>query len=81
MRRRNNIRGTLYALCGAVAAGMLSYFIADLFAHWYGPRFIRSDSDINDAYLGCLIFMAISVALGAVLGYRRGREKTTPSIS
>lgn len=79
MRHRSRITGIFYALCGAVAAGMLSYFIADLFAYWYGPRFIRSDSDINDAYMGCLIFMAISVALGAVMGYRRAREKTAPS--
>ncbi|WP_152034564.1 hypothetical protein [Paracidovorax avenae] len=69
----------LYALCGAFAAGTLSYAIADVFTHWYGPRFIRSDSDINDAYMGCLIFMAISVVLGAVMGYRRAREKTAPS--
>lgn len=81
MRRGNPMKRLLYALCGACMAGMLSYAIADVFTRWYGPRFVRSDSDINDAYIGCLIFMATSVAVGALFGYRHGRVKNVPPFS
>ncbi|SFD74767.1 hypothetical protein SAMN04489710_105321 [Paracidovorax konjaci] len=58
------------ALCGALIAGALAHCVVEAFAHWCGPRFIRSDSDINAAYLWSLMTFAIFLALGAILGYR-----------
>lgn len=64
----------LYALICAAIGGLLSYFLADIFTRWYGPRYIKSDSDINEIYIICLAFMALFFVIGAIVGFLRGRK-------
>lgn len=66
----------IYALCGALGSGVFSYFLVNAFSFWYGPRYIRSDSDINTVFLWSLIFMAFCMIFGAALGYYRGRSRS-----
>ncbi|MDA8447421.1 hypothetical protein [Paracidovorax valerianellae] len=65
----------LYATCGALGSVILSYLIVNAFSYWYGPRYIKSDSDINTVFLWSLIFMAFCLVLGAIFGYRQGRPR------
>ena len=64
------MKRAFFTFLGAVAFLLASYALVRLFASWYGPRFIESDSDINDAYMGSLIFMLISVVVGAIVGFK-----------
>lgn len=66
----------LYSLFGAIVGSLLSYFLADIFTRWYGPRYIKSDSDINEIYVICLAFMALCFVIGAIVGFRRGRKSS-----
>ncbi|WCM86544.1 hypothetical protein [Acidovorax sp. NCPPB 3576] len=65
----------IYAFCGALCAGVLSFLLVNAFSQWYGPRYIKSDSDINSAFLWSLIFMVFCLILGALFGYRQGRAR------
>lgn len=47
-----------------------SYGLVELFALWYGPRYIKSDSDIGDAFMVALGFTLVCLMAGGVLGYR-----------
>ena len=58
----------LAAVCGSVAA-VVSYYLVELFAHWYGPRYIKSDDDIGTIYMVSLVFMALCTVGGAVAGF------------
>ncbi|ALV08379.1 hypothetical protein DES44_0512 [Roseateles depolymerans] len=63
-------------LIGAAVFGVASYGLVDLFASWYGPRYIRSDQDIGQAYVWSLGFMLICLIAGAITGFRAARKWT-----
>lgn len=65
----------LFALIGGALFGFASYGLVELVSSWYAPRYIRSDSDIGDAFMVSLGFMLMCVIAGAVLGYRRGGRR------
>lgn len=69
------MKRTFFTLLGAIAFLLTSYVLARLFGSWYGPRFIESDSDINDAYMGSLIFVLVSVIAGAIAGFKLGGRR------
>jgi len=58
----------LFILVGAFTIGALAYGAIDLFGRWYGPRYIKSDSDINDIYVVFLGILAVGIIGGGVLG-------------
>lgn len=60
----------LFTLLGAVLFALVSYGLVELFALWYGPRYIKSDSDIGDAFMASLAFMLAFLVAGGVLGYK-----------
>ncbi|ANH67023.1 hypothetical protein [Mitsuaria sp. 7] len=64
------MKRALFAVLGAVLFALLSYGLVELFALWYGPRYIRSDSDIGDAFMGALAFMLVCMITGGIVGYR-----------
>lgn len=64
----------LFTLVGAALFAVASYGLVELFALWYGPRYIKSDSDIGDAYMAALGFMLACLVGGGVLGYRVARR-------
>lgn len=61
---------------GAVVFAIASYGLVELFASWYGPRYIRSDDDITRAYMGSLVFMLACLIAGATMGFRLARKWT-----
>lgn len=63
------------ALVGATLFGGLSYGLVELFASWYAPRYIHSDSDINDVYMASLCFMLVCVIAGGAFGFSWGRTR------
>ena len=65
-------------LLGAALFGAATYGLLAIFANWYGPRYIRSDADINEVFLPMFVVQVVSVAAGAALGFwwaRRQRER------
>lgn len=68
------VKPVLFALAGAAPFAALSYLLVELFASWYGPRYIKSDDDIGDIYMISLVFMAVCLVAGAVLGFRISRR-------
>ena len=60
----------LFTLVGAALFAVASYGLVELFALWYGPRYIKSDSDIGDAFMVALGFMLACLVAGGVFGYR-----------
>jgi hypothetical protein len=60
----------LFTLMGAALFAVASYGLVELFALWYGPRYIKSDSDIGDAYMVALGFMLACLIGGGAFGYR-----------
>lgn len=60
----------LAATLGASVSAAASYGLVELYALWYGPRYIKSDSDIGDAFMGALAFMLFCLVAGGVLGFR-----------
>jgi hypothetical protein len=71
------MKRALFTLVGATAFALASYGLVELFAAWYGPRFVRSDADIGKAFMTALAFMAACLIAGGYLGYRwAGRGKT-----
>lgn len=71
----NVVKVAFGALAGAALFGVVSYYALALFARWYGPRYIHSDSDINDVYLPMLIIQLVLPVAGVYLGYRWARKK------
>ncbi len=61
---------------GVAVFAFVSYGLVELFASWYGPRYIKSDDDIGQAYMGCLAFMLVCLIAGAVTGFRVARKWT-----
>lgn len=61
---------------GAAAFAIVSYGLVGLFASWYGPRYIKSDHDIGQAYMGSLAFMLVCLIAGAIVGFRVARKWT-----
>ena len=64
-----------FSLSGAALFAVLSYGLVELFALWYGPRYIKSDSDIGDAFMWSLGFMLLCLIAGGVFGYRLARKR------
>lgn len=69
------MKRVLAAGAGAVLFTVIGYGAVELFASWYGPRYIRSDSDIGDAYMIALAFILLSAIAGGVLGFKWGAER------
>ncbi|MCW7540471.1 hypothetical protein OOT46_21845 [Aquabacterium sp. A7-Y] len=71
----------LYTVAGGALFAVLSYFLVELFAQWYGPRYIKSDSDIGNIYMISLGFMLVCLIIGAVFGFKLAgkRPSTTNS--
>ncbi|SEK54124.1 hypothetical protein SAMN05216359_102140 [Roseateles sp. YR242] len=61
---------------GAAVFAIASYGLVELFASWYGPRYIRSDDDIGQAYMWSLGFMLVCLIAGAIVGFRVARKWT-----
>jgi len=64
------MKRALFTLLGALIFALMSYGLVELFALWYGPRYIKSDSDIGDAFMTALGFMLICLIAGGVVGFR-----------
>ncbi|MCL2590658.1 MAG: hypothetical protein FWD67_07235 [Betaproteobacteria bacterium] len=62
-------------LVGATILFNVAYWIIWLFAVWYEPRYIRSDSDIDAVFLPTLVILILSILVGAYLGYRWARKQ------
>lgn len=73
------MKALLSALAGSAAGSLLSYVLVRVFAVWYGPRYIHSDSDIGDAYVASLVFMLVCTVAGAVVGFKLHRRKNGSS--
>lgn len=71
----NVVRTALATLVGAALFWTVAHYALDAFAYWYGPRYIRSDEDINDAFLAMLVAELVLLFVGAYLGYRWGRRR------
>ncbi|PIM55042.1 hypothetical protein CS062_00460 [Roseateles chitinivorans] len=63
------MKRALFTIVGALLFALGSYGLVELSASWYGPRHIRSDSDIGDAFMASLVFMAICSIVGGALGF------------
>lgn len=61
---------------GAAIFVIASYGLVELFASWYGPRYISSDDDIGQAYMWSLVVMLVCLIGGAVVGFRIARKWT-----
>jgi hypothetical protein len=58
----------LYVLCGAVLFGAIGYVGIQLFANWYGLRFVRSDEDIGMIYSILLGVLGVCLLAGGISG-------------
>ena len=70
----NAMKRLFFTLMGAALFAIASYGLVELFALWYGPRYIKSDSDIGDAFMVVLGFMLACLIGGGMLGYRFARR-------
>ena len=68
----------LYVVAGAALAYAVGYIAVSLFAHWYEPRFIRSDDDIGIAFVWSLVVLVVFSVVGAVLGNKLYLSQETP---
>lgn len=75
----NALRAVLATLAGAALFAVVSYYSLALFARWYGPRYIHSDSDINDVLCADAHRSARAPHGGAYLGYRWARKRNPGS--
>ena len=73
-----NMQRLLFAITGAIVLALASYGLVELFALWYGPRHIKSDSDIGDAFMTALAFMLICLIAGGVVGFRWAGRRAKP---
>jgi len=69
------MKRALFTLLGAVVFALVSYGLVELFASWYGPRYIKSDSDIGDAFMMSLGFMLICLIAGGIVGFKWAGRK------
>ncbi|TXD78750.1 hypothetical protein FUT87_20570 [Mitsuaria sp. TWR114] len=69
------MKRALFTLLGAVVFALVSYGLVELFASWYGPRYIKSDSDIGDAFMMSLGFMLICLIAGGIVGFKWASRK------
>ena len=53
---------------GFVAFGLIAHGLLSAFAFWYGPRYIKSDADIGEAYVVALCTLLVSALLGGFVG-------------
>lgn len=70
------MKRALFTFIGAIVFTLVSYGLVELFALWYGPRHIKSDSDIGDAFMVALGFMLVCLIAGGVIGYRFSARKS-----
>ncbi len=61
---------------GAAVFATASYGLVELFASWYGPRYINSDEDIGQAYMWSFVILLVCLIAGAVTGFRVARKWT-----
>lgn len=64
----SSMKRFFFILMGALTIGSVAYGVIGVFARWYGSRFIKSDSDINDIYIVFLGILALGVIGGGALG-------------
>jgi hypothetical protein len=57
-----------FIVVGAVIIDSLAYGAIDLFGRWYGPRYIKSDSDISDIYMVFLGILVLGIIAGGFVG-------------
>ncbi len=69
------MKAVLFAVLGAGLFGTAAYSLVDAFGYWYGRRFIRSNSDINDFVAGGLVFLVVSILVGALVGVKVARRR------
>ena len=69
------MKRALFTLLGAVVFALVSYGLVELFASWYGPRYIKSDSDIGNAFMVSLGFMLICLIAGGIVGFKWAGRK------
>ncbi len=58
-----------FILIGAGTAHVAVRLLGTVFANWYGPRYINSDADIDQVFMGLLGVLVIATVAGGVLGY------------
>lgn len=58
-----------FILVGAGAAHVAVHLLATVFANWYGPRYINSDADIDQVFMGLLVVLVTATIAGGVLGH------------
>ena len=57
-----------FVLVGALALGLVAYFVLGFVAGWYAPRYIKNDEDISTAYLAFLCIVGVAVVVGGICG-------------
>jgi MFS family permease len=62
------MKQALYIIGGAIIGGFLAYLLLGEVANWYGPRYIKSDEDINKVYLLFLGIVAAFIVVGGACG-------------
>ncbi|WP_343640420.1 hypothetical protein [Roseateles sp.] len=65
----------LFTILGAALFDRVSYALVELFALWYAPRYIKSDSDIGNSFMAALGLIVLCSIAGGVLGFRRTSRK------
>jgi hypothetical protein len=53
---------------GAVTFGLLAHGLVSVAAYWYGPRYIKSDADIGDAFMVALCILLLAALVGGFFG-------------
>lgn len=67
-----------FILIGAGTAHVVARLLTTVFANWYGPRYINSDADIDQVFMGLLGVLVTATIAGGVLGhsvYKRFRSQ------
>ena len=62
------VKRLAFVLAGTIIFGLVAYASTNAFGYWYGPRYIKSDSDINDIYIVFLIILVVGIIGGGFIG-------------
>lgn len=64
------MRRLIFFIVGAAIGYASGYLLVNIFAHWYEPRFIKSDDDIGVAYFYSLLFLAVTSIIGGIVSLK-----------
>ena len=68
------MRRFLFTVAGIAVGYGVGYLVVSLFAHWYEPRFIKSDDELGVAYFYSLIFIVAVAVGGGIVGLKRAKK-------